>query len=91
MLPEEIGSWEENPPTLLDFMRRDLRWCQGNLQYLRLLGMPGLQPISRFQLAWAILMFIGIPAWTLLIALLPVSRRCRVAPGRLSGALAIGI
>ncbi|WP_201243526.1 hypothetical protein [Halochromatium salexigens] len=37
-MPIEGGSWgwEENPPTLLEFLRRDLRWCQGNMQYLRL-------------------------------------------------------
>lgn len=72
VLPIECGSWEENPPTLLEFIRRDVRWCQGNMQYLKLLDMPGLNPMSRFQLAWAILMFLGIPAWTLMIALLPV-------------------
>lgn len=69
VLPVEEGSWEENPPTLLEFSRRDVRWCQGNLQYLKLLGMPGLLPTSRFQLVWAVLMFIGVPAWTLLIGL----------------------
>ena len=67
------GSWEDNPPTVLEYIRRDLRWCQGNLQYLRLLGTPGLQPVSRFQLCWAILMFASIPAWTLMMALLPVA------------------
>ena len=41
VLPEECGSWEENPPTVLEFTRRDLRWCQGNMQYFRLLGCPG--------------------------------------------------
>ena len=69
VLAEEVGSWEENPPTLLEFTRRDLRWCQGNMQYFRLLGMKGLLPMSRFQLVWAISMFIGIPAWTAIIAL----------------------
>ncbi len=69
VLPQEVESWEENPPTLLEFTRRDLRWCQGNMQYFRLLGLPGLQPMSRFQLVWAISMFIGIPAWTAIIAL----------------------
>jgi membrane glycosyltransferase len=69
VLPQECGSWEENPPTVLEFTRRDLRWCQGNMQYFRLIGLPGLQPMSRFQLAWAILMFLGIPAWTLMFAL----------------------
>ncbi len=69
VLPQECGSWEENPPTVLEFTRRDLRWCQGNMQYWRLTALPGLYPMSRFQLAWAILMFIGIPAWTLMFAL----------------------
>lgn len=72
VLPVEMGSWEENPPTMLEFARRDLRWCLGNLQYLKLLDIPGLRTMSRFQLAWAILMFIGLPAWTLMIALLPL-------------------
>jgi membrane glycosyltransferase len=67
------GSWEDNPPTILDYINRDTRWCQGNLQYLRLLGMPGLLAVSRFQLLWAVLMFAGIPALTLLIALLPLT------------------
>ncbi len=72
VLPVEMGSWEENPPTMLDFAKRDLRWCLGNLQYLKLLDIPGLRPMSRFQLVWAILMFLGLPAWTLMIALLPL-------------------
>lgn len=72
VLPVEMGSWEENPPTMLDFAKRDLRWCLGNLQYLKLLDLPGLKAMSRFQLIWAILMFLGLPAWTLMIALLPV-------------------
>jgi membrane glycosyltransferase len=73
VLPEERGSWEENPPTMLEFAQRDVRWCQGNMQYLKLLDLPGLYPMSRFQLVWAILMFTGIPAWTLMIALLPLA------------------
>jgi membrane glycosyltransferase len=63
VLPQEDLGWEENPPTLLEFIRRDLRWCQGNMQYWRFLLMPGLMPVSRYQLALAILMFIGSPAW----------------------------
>jgi membrane glycosyltransferase len=72
VLPDETGSWEENPPTLFEFSNRDLRWCQGNMQYAKLLDMPGLLPMSRFQLAWAILMFVGVPATTLMIALAPL-------------------
>jgi membrane glycosyltransferase len=73
VLPIENGSWEENPPTMLDFAKRDVRWCQGNMQYTKLLDTPGLYPMSRFQLVWAILMFLGIPAWTLMIGLLPLA------------------
>jgi membrane glycosyltransferase len=72
VLPDENGSFEENPPTIFDFSTRDLRWCQGNMQYFKLLDLSGLLPMSRFQLAWAILMFIGVPAMTLMIALSPL-------------------
>jgi membrane glycosyltransferase len=63
VLPEEGESFEQNPPTLLEFIRRDLRWCQGNMQYGRCVVMPGLHPVSRYQLAFAMLMFLGSPAW----------------------------
>jgi len=63
VLPREGGSYEENPPHILEYIRRDLRWCQGNLQYLKLLTMPDLRPVSRIQLMLAILMFAGSPAW----------------------------
>ncbi len=63
VLSEEGGSWEQNPPALPDFIKRDLRWCQGNMQYFRLLTTPGLLALSRVQLVLAILMYVGAPAW----------------------------
>lgn len=63
VVPVETASYEINPPTLLDFIRRELRWCQGNMQYLRLLNTPGLLPVSRFQLVQAIGMYIAPAAW----------------------------
>jgi membrane glycosyltransferase len=63
VLPEEGASFEQNPPTLIEFIRRDLRWCQGNMQYWHFLKLPGLKPVSRYQLAFALLMFLGSPAW----------------------------
>jgi membrane glycosyltransferase len=69
VVPREDLGWEDNPPTLLEFMRRDLRWCQGNMQYWRLVTLPNLMPVSRYQLVLAILMFIGSPAWVGLLAL----------------------
>lgn len=63
ILPEEDLGWEENPPTLIEFIRRDQRWCQGTLQYGFFLFKPGLKPVGRFQLAFAMLMFLSSPAW----------------------------
>ncbi len=69
---EDLG-WEENPPTLLEFMRRDLRWCQGNMQYWRFLALPNLKPVSRYQMMLAIMMFIGSPAWIGLLLLATIA------------------
>lgn len=66
--PDEYESWEENPTNLPDFLKRDLRWCQGNLQYLGLLNMPGLKPMGRFQLINAIMMYAGAPMNLLMLA-----------------------
>lgn len=65
--PLEDQSYEENPPTLVEFIQRDLRWCAGNMQYVHLLSMPGLKFTSRVQLLLAILMFAGAPAWIVLL------------------------
>ncbi|MEP9351850.1 glucans biosynthesis glucosyltransferase MdoH [Xanthobacter sp. KR7-225] len=71
VLPVECESFEENPPAATDFITRDLRWCLGNLQYVKLLALPGLAPMSRFQLLWAILMFATVPALPLALVLAP--------------------
>ena len=63
VLPEEDLGWEENPPTLVEFIRRDQRWLQGTLQYVFFIARPGLKFVSRFQLVFAMLMFVGSPAW----------------------------
>ena len=67
VIPEEFDSWEENPTNLPDFIKRDLRWCQGNLQYLRLLKLPGLSGMAYFQLINAIMMYAGAPMNILMI------------------------
>jgi membrane glycosyltransferase len=51
-LPEQGGSYEGNPPAAPDFVKRNSRWCRGNLQNLRLIGAPGLPAVSRFHLAY---------------------------------------
>ena len=57
------GSCEETPPTLTDFIRRDHRWCQGNLQHLALIGAKGLNPISRLQLVMGCMAYLSSPLW----------------------------
>jgi membrane glycosyltransferase len=47
--------------------------------------------MSRFQLVWAILMFVGIPAWTLMIALLPVAAWQGQSVANFPVTLAIGL
>ena len=75
VLPEEDLGWEENPPTLLEYLRRDQRWEQGTLQYGHFLFLPRMKIVSRFQLAFAMLMFLGSPAWIgmLLVGVLAVA------------------
>ena len=63
VLPIEDGSLEGNPPALPEFIRRDARWLAGNLQYLRLLAGPSLRAMGRWQLAQAMLMFVGAPLY----------------------------
>ncbi|HET7410889.1 MAG TPA: hypothetical protein VFJ13_11890, partial [Paracoccaceae bacterium] len=56
-----------NPPTLADFIRRDLRWCNGNCQATRLQTMRGMAPLSRFHLFTAAAMYFGGPAWIVMM------------------------
>src|SRR5262249_10563088 len=51
---------------LIEFIRRDQRWLQGTLQYVFFIGLPGLKLASRIQLVFAMLMFLGSPAWVAL-------------------------
>lgn len=69
VLPIEGESYEENPPSFPEFTKRDLRWCQGSLQYLQLLNLPKLQLTSRIQLLLAVLMYGGSLGWMLFLAL----------------------
>jgi membrane glycosyltransferase len=81
--PSEDASWEENPPTLTEYIRRDLRWCEGNLQYLHLLSLKNIQPVSRIQLILAIAMFLGSPAWIALIFICTLAIGLSVRPSAL--------
>ncbi len=57
------GSYEESPPTVLDMLARDRRWCQGNLQHAAVLPARGLHWINRFHLVRGILNYLIAPIW----------------------------
>ena len=44
---DQEGSYEQNPPSLIDELVRDRRWCQGNLQHSRLVFTRGFFPTHR--------------------------------------------
>jgi membrane glycosyltransferase len=66
--PTLSGSYEETPPSLLEFMKRERRWCQGNLQHVALLNAPGFHWMSRFQLVVGLLAYLASPIWLLSLA-----------------------
>jgi membrane glycosyltransferase len=91
MLPELEESWEETPPAMLDHLGRDRRWCQGNLQHLRVLLWPNLHPVSRFHLLLGVATYGIAPLWLALViggALLGVTGTMRLDPFLSAGALA---
>ncbi len=59
------GSYEECPPTLIDFAQRDQRWCQGNLQHIRLIFTAGFRPVSRMHLGMGAMSYLSSPLWML--------------------------
>lgn len=63
MLPDLEGSYEEPPPSIMDHALRDRRWCQGNLQHLKVLPAKGLHWVSRFHLLQGIFSYIASPLW----------------------------
>ena len=68
-VPSLSGSYEEVPPTLIDDLKRDRRWAQGNLQHLRLLAGEGLRPAHRFLFVNGAMSFLAAPLWGLFLIL----------------------
>ena len=57
------GSFEETPGSLLEEMRRDQRWCQGNLQHLRLLFTEGLSSAHRALFLNGVFSYVSAVLW----------------------------
>lgn len=67
------GSWEEVPSTLLEEMGRDRRWCQGNLQHLRLLFTEGLFGAHRALFVNGVLSYVSALLWFTFLVLSTVA------------------
>ncbi len=67
LVPEVGGSYEELPPTLSDYAQRDHRWCQGNLQHMRLLPMKGLLAVNRMHLLFGVMSYMASVFWLALL------------------------
>ncbi len=63
LLPELKGSYEECPPSMIDFAIRDRRWCQGNMQHIKILFSKGLHPVSRIHFIIGIMSYLSSPLW----------------------------
>ncbi len=63
------GSYESSPPTLVDYLKRDRRWCQGNLQHIKLIFAQGLRMSSRLHFALGAMSYLSSPLCLLLILL----------------------
>ncbi|MGH7005945.1 MAG: glucans biosynthesis glucosyltransferase MdoH, partial [Alphaproteobacteria bacterium] len=69
LAPDLGGSYEEVPPTLLDYAKRDHRWCQGNLQHSRIVGARNLNGVSRFHFIGGIMSYVASPLWLAFLGL----------------------
>ncbi len=63
------GTYEEAPPTLVDHLIRDRRWCQGNLQHMWLIFARKLPFSVRMHLFMGIMAYLGSPLWGLFLIL----------------------
>jgi membrane glycosyltransferase len=61
------GSYEELPPTLIDYAKRDRRWCQGNLQHVRMVFTRGISGLSRLYFLMGIMSYLSSPLWLLFL------------------------
>ncbi|HYC24025.1 MAG TPA: glucans biosynthesis glucosyltransferase MdoH [Candidatus Bathyarchaeia archaeon] len=63
------GSYEEVPSTLLEEMKRDRRWCQGNLQHTRILFTEGLFGAHRALFVNGVLSYVSALLWLCFLSL----------------------
>ncbi|NNC23971.1 glucans biosynthesis glucosyltransferase MdoH [Salinisphaera sp. USBA-960] len=63
------GSYEEVPPSLIEELGRDRRWCRGNLQHMRLLFADNLSMAHRALFANGVMAYGSAALWFLFLLL----------------------
>ncbi|MFT6899649.1 MAG: membrane glycosyltransferase [Paraglaciecola sp.] len=61
------ASFEEAPPSLIDVMIRDRRWCQGNLQHTAFMLARGFSLPTRLHLFSGVMSYLSAVFWLALI------------------------
>ncbi|WP_111638463.1 glucans biosynthesis glucosyltransferase MdoH [Marinomonas shanghaiensis] len=61
------ASYEEAPPSLVDVIVRDRRWCQGNLQHKAFVFAKGFHFATRLHLMSGIMSYLSAMFWLMLI------------------------
>lgn len=57
------GSFERPPPMLTDALKRDRRWCQGNLQHWLIIWSHGISHLHRFLMLGGIMSYLSSLIW----------------------------
>ncbi len=62
------GSYEEMPSSLLEELKRDRRWCHGNLMNFRLFMARGMHRVHRAVFATGVMAYLSAPLWFLFLS-----------------------
>lgn len=65
--PDLTGSYEEAPANMVDYAKRDRRWCQGNLQHSRILAAPRFRFWSRISILQGVFAYLASPIWCIFL------------------------
>jgi membrane glycosyltransferase len=65
---DEPGSYEEGPPNMSDMLKRDRRWCSGNLQHFWFLFARGIEMGNRLQIWIGLMAYLCSPIWLVFLA-----------------------
>jgi len=64
---DEPDSYEEGPPNMSDMLKRDRRWCAGNLQHFWFLFARGIEMGNRLQIWIGLMAYLCSPIWLIFL------------------------